>query len=88
MREFSFIVKSKNGIHARPAGKIVGVAKKYKCSIKIYKDEKEADAKRLLSVMSLGATNGARLIFKLDGEDEDNAQKELLKLLQILEKED
>ena len=87
MKEFTFVVTDKNGLHARPAGTIASCAKKYKSDIKIYKDEKEADAKRLLSVMSLGATNGARLIFKLDGEDEDNAQKELLKLLQILEKE-
>lgn len=88
MKEFSYIVKNKNGIHARPAGKIVTLAKGYECSIRIYKEEKEADAKRLLSVMGLGATKGAELVFKLEGKDEEKAEAELKKLLQELQSEE
>ena len=88
MKEFSYVVKSKNGIHARPAGKIVNLAKGFESTIKIYKNEKEADAKRLLSIMGLGASCGTQLVFKIEGSDETEAQRELLSLLNTLERQD
>jgi phosphocarrier protein len=45
MKEFTFVVTDKNGLHARPAGTVASCAKKYKSDIKIYNDEKEANAK-------------------------------------------
>lgn len=81
MKEFNYTVKDKNGIHARPAGMIVSVAKTFVASIKIRCGEKEADAKRLLSVMALGATYGKELTFIIDGIDEEKAEKELKALL-------
>ena len=88
MKEFTYIVKSKNGIHARPAGKIASLAKGFESNIKIYNNEKEADAKRLLSIMGLGAVYGTELIFKIEGNDEEMAQNELLALLNIIEGQD
>ena len=66
MIEFSYKVKSKNGIHARPAGKIVSLAKTLNSKITIYNENKEAEATRLLSIMGLGASYGKTLIFKKD----------------------
>ncbi len=81
MITFTYTVGDKNGIHARPAGTIVNTAKKYACEITIKKDgtaaEKAVDAKRLFSVMSLGAVFGDRLVFALSGQDEVAAAKEL-----------
>ena len=88
MKEFSYIVKSKNGIHARPAGKIVNLAKGFNSTIKIYNNQREADAKRLLSIMGLGATYGTTLVFKIEGKDENEAENEMLSLLSSLESED
>ncbi len=88
MKEFSYTVKSKNGIHARPAGKIVNLAKGFTSSIKIYNNQREADAKRLLSIMGLGATYGTSLCFKIEGKDENEAERELKSLLVALESED
>ncbi len=73
MKELKFKIVDKIGLHARPAGALAAVAKCFKCKIDVFCDGKEADAKRLLSLMSLGATSGKELIFKLDGEDEDMA---------------
>ena len=40
---------------------------------KIAFNEKKADAKRLLSLMSLGATHHSELTFEIEGKDEDEA---------------
>lgn len=73
MKEFTHKIKAENGLHARPAGALATCAKGFKSQIKVKKDEKEADAKRLLSLMSLGAVCGASLSFEIDGEDESEA---------------
>ncbi|MBQ4584931.1 MAG: HPr family phosphocarrier protein [Clostridia bacterium] len=71
MQEFTFIIKDKNGLHARPAGAISSVSKSYVSSVTIKCGEKVADGKRLLSVMSLGAKCGASLHFEIEGKDEE-----------------
>ena len=77
MKEFYFTVNDKNGLHARPAGMLAMMAKSFESDIKIYNGEKEADGKRLLSLMCLGAVCGTILHFKISGKDEDVAEKSL-----------
>ena len=38
MKEFTYVIQDKNGMHARPAGALANCAKKYKSDIKIYKN--------------------------------------------------
>lgn len=73
MKHFTYRVALENGLHARPAGALATEARKFKSNIKIKALGKEIDAKRLLSVMSLGATNSTELYFEIDGEDESSA---------------
>ena len=87
MIELTYIVKAKNGLHARPAGKLSTLAKTFKSEIKIKSKDKEADAKRLLSVMSLGATCGSELTFIISGEDEKQAVKEISSIFTRLDNE-
>lgn len=76
MKTFTHTVTDELGIHARPAGHLVNMAKSYEDTIIIKKGDKEADAKKLLQVMSLGAKMGDTLIFEIDGEcEEDTALK-------------
>lgn len=87
MVTFEYTVKDANGIHARPAGVLINCAKKYASDIKICKltdtqnpmCSTEADAKRLLSVMSLGAKHGDILKFTVNGNDEKEAAEALQK---------
>ncbi len=58
MKFFTYRVEGKNGIHARPAGALVNAAKSFHSDITIKKGDRDADAKRLFSVMSLGAREG------------------------------
>lgn len=82
MKEFDFEIKDKNGLHARPAGMLATVAREFESEIMISAMGKEADGKRLLSLMSLGAKCGSVLHFKINGVDEEAASQALLKHLE------
>ena len=69
------------GLHARPAAVFVKTAKAYSSDIKVLKDGKEANAKSSLSLMSLGATQGDKLLIRAEGEDEQAAVEELAELI-------
>ena len=71
MQEFTFTIKNKNGLHARPAGDIASISKGYDSNITIRCGERVANGKRLLSVMSLGAKCGDSLHFEIEGKDEE-----------------
>ena len=73
MKEFKYVITDKEGIHARPAGELIKVVKGFNSTIKIAKDGKEADCKRMFAVMGLGVKNGQEVVFTFDGEDEDAA---------------
>jgi phosphocarrier protein len=71
MQKFNYTITDPQGIHARPAGILVKEAQKYeKCNIHIWKDEKQADAKKLLQVMSMGIKCGNTIEVTVEGEDE------------------
>ena len=82
MKELIFKINDKNGLHARPAGVLSESARKYKSDIVVRCDEKEANAKRLLSLMALGATNGKELHITINGEDENEAEVAIKSVLE------
>ncbi|MBQ8415503.1 MAG: HPr family phosphocarrier protein [Clostridia bacterium] len=77
MKEFTYRIADPNGLHARPAGKLATFAKQFESEVRIKNGEKEADGKRLLALMSLGALHGSELHFCITGEDEDRAKEAL-----------
>lgn len=77
----SYIIESENGIHARPAGNMVKVSSEFKSDIKLYKNDKTANAKSLFSVMGLGVTKGDVLDIEISGEDEQEACVAIKKVL-------
>lgn len=77
MKQFTYQIQDPNGLHARPAGALVKVAKEFSSTVTVKNGEKTADGKRLLSLMSLGALHGTTLCFLIEGADEDNAVREL-----------
>ncbi len=73
MVSFSYVLQDKEGIHARPAGLLVKEAGKYQSDIHIDCKGKSGDAKRIFSVMSLGAKNGEEITISCEGKDEKEA---------------
>lgn len=77
MREFTYTVTDPEGIHARPAGELVKEAKKYECSIKLTKDGKSGDCKKIFGLMGLAVKSGNEVTMTFDGADEDAACESL-----------
>ncbi len=76
MKTFEYEVADALGIHARPAGALVKEVKKYESRVLIQKDGKEADASRLMALMSLGVKCGDRITVKVEGPDEETAAQQ------------
>lgn len=73
MKSFEYVVTDELGIHARPAGLLVKEAKNFNSTIMLKKEDKEADAKKLLAVMSLGVKKDMSVTVTVEGEDEEAA---------------
>ena len=76
------IVNNESGLHARPAALFVQRANKFESDIFVELEDKRADAKSIIGVMSLGAYSGERITLNADGKDEDEAIESLKKLLE------
>ena len=82
MKEFKYVIKDEQGIHARPAGLFVREAATFPCKVTIEKDGKEADAKRIFAVMGLAVKCGQEITLKTDGENEEEAMNKLSAFLE------
>jgi phosphocarrier protein FPr len=77
MKQVDLIIQNKTGLHARPAKVLVNLAKQFKADITILHGEKKANAKSMVSILTLGATRGSRITVQVSGEDEEKALVEL-----------
>lgn len=73
MKEFTYVITDKEGIHARPAGELVKLAKSYASSVSVVKEGKKADAKKVFGLMGLGVKQGMEITVQVEGEDEETA---------------
>ena len=71
MRTFEYTITDEVVIHARPAGLLVKEAKNYDSVIKVTKDGKSAEAKKLMALMGLGVKKGDTVTVSVEGGDED-----------------
>lgn len=81
MQQITLVVKHKVGLHARPATLFVQTAKKFKSDILVRRDEREVNAKSILSLLTLGANQGAVITITANGEDEAAAVQALQELI-------
>ncbi len=84
MAEKKVIVRNKTGLHARPAALFVQKANQFKSDISIVKGTQDVNAKSIMGVMSLGASQGSEILIKAKGEDAQQAVNALAKLLDSL----
>jgi phosphotransferase system HPr (HPr) family protein len=63
------------GLHARAAAQLVRLASSFKSKIKLQRTDNAvvADAKSILSVLTLAATKGIELQIEVEGSDENKA---------------
>ncbi len=82
MKEFQYIITDSEGIHARPAGELVKLAKTFACSIQLTKDGKTGDCKKILGIMALAVKKNHQVTLTFDGPDEDGAYEAVSRFMQ------
>ncbi len=70
MVSFTYVIKDKLGIHARPGLLLVQEAGKLTSDITIVKGAKSGDAKRMFCVMNLAVKQGDQITVQVEGENE------------------
>jgi Phosphotransferase System HPr (HPr) Family len=70
-------ISSKTGIESKMTAKLIQKASEYESNIWIQKDERKANAKSLLGLLSLGIGPGDRITIITDGRDEEKALNDL-----------
>jgi len=72
------------GLHARAAAQLVKKAGEFESTITLIREDKSiyADAKSILSVLTLAASKGVELAIETDGPDEETAYEAISELFQ------
>jgi len=78
MIEKTVKIINRAGLHTRPAATVVKMAAKYKCDFYISRDGLNINGKSIIGVMTLAAEEGSELVLSFNGEDEEQAAKEIL----------
>ncbi|MGC9399716.1 MAG: HPr family phosphocarrier protein [Anaerolineae bacterium] len=81
MPEITLTVNHPAGLHARPASLFVQTASRFPCDIHVKHGEREANAKSILSVLTLGANQGAQVTIHAEGDDAEAALEALKTLI-------
>jgi len=83
MKTFTYTIKDKEGIHARPAGIVVAEAKKFASNIQITAKGRTTDLKRIFGVMGLCVKTGEEVTITVEGADENEAAAALEKVFNV-----
>jgi len=73
MAEMTLTIQNEVGLHARPAAMFVQTANHFEADIQICCNERTANAKSILDVLTLGAAQGAVIEIKAEGNDANEA---------------
>lgn len=73
-------VVNEQGVHARPSHAIVECASRFDAVIRLIHEDRRADARSILSVMTLGAARGARIRIEAAGSQAEEAASALAAL--------
>ena len=69
------------GLHARAAARLVQMACRFQAKITLSKDGRSVDAKSILGVLMLAASEGERLLLTAEGPDAEEAVEALASLI-------
>lgn len=75
------MIRNEKGLHARPATFFIQKANTFRSSIWVEIEDRKANAKSLLGVLSLGVSQGDTVTLVADGADEEAAVGGLIELV-------
>ena len=76
------VINNQVGLHARPATFLIQKANEFKSTVWVEKENRRANAKSLLGVLSLGIVGGTAIRIIVDGPDEEVALEALVNLVE------
>ena len=82
MLEHRIVIRNKRGLHARAASRLVAVASRYGCDVRVCTDDKEADGKNIMSVMMLAASPGTEILLRAEGDCANAAMAAIIELIE------
>ncbi|MDD5628636.1 MAG: phosphoenolpyruvate--protein phosphotransferase [Elusimicrobia bacterium] len=77
----AILIENPTGLHARPAALLAREAKRFRSAVKVRRDGAEANAKSLVSIMSLNVKQGDKIILSAEGPDARQAVDSLARLV-------
>ncbi|MGM0952064.1 MAG: HPr family phosphocarrier protein [Pseudomonadota bacterium] len=72
---------NKLGLHARATAKLVATASEFDSNVQVRGKGREVDAKNIMQVMMLAASQGTEVELVADGPDEEEAIEALVALI-------
>ena len=80
----TILVENRLGLHARAAAKLVRLASRFESEIYLSREgaHEQIDAKSILGVLMLGASEGTRLLITIGGQDEAEAGEAIRRLFE------
>lgn len=88
MIEKSIKIQLNGGLEARPIAMLVQVASQYESSVYIEAEGKKVNAKSIMGMMSLALGNGEAVTVITNGDDEQEAMKNIEEYLSGEKKQD
>jgi phosphocarrier protein HPr len=80
MIKTTITISNKLGLHARASGKLIKTASRFGSEITLQYGEIRGDAKSIMDMMMLGAKHGDTVTLFVEGDDEQQASDEVVKL--------
>jgi phosphocarrier protein len=74
-------IVNQEGLHARPAAKIVRLASSFDSSVELLKDGVAVNGKSIMGVMMLAAECGSSIVVRADGPDAERAVEAIMQLV-------
>ena len=75
-------IANKRGLHARASAKIVEAAARFKSEITILKDGQRVNARSIMGLMMLAASQGSEIGLEVEGPDAPDAMTAMLALIE------
>lgn len=81
MEQREVTILNKLGLHARASAKLTQLAGQFKSEVWISRNDRKVNAKSIMGVMMLAASQGVVLAIETAGTDEIEAMQALVKLI-------
>jgi phosphocarrier protein len=76
------LITNKRGLHARASAKVVEAAARFKSEITILRDGQRVNARSIMGLMMLAASQGSEIGLEAEGPDAEAAMKAMLALIE------